>query len=241
MILTNPPFGGEEGIDSQAHFDFKTTSASVLFLQHIVERLKPGGTCGMVIDEGVLYRSTEKAYLETKKWMLDACDLWCIVSLPGGLFVNAGAGVKTDLMLFTKGRSTERIWYYDLSDVKVNKGNPFTLDNLKDFFEKLDSRATSERSWTVDIEEVKRANYSVEAINPNAPDTGDRRTPEELLTIIEEAQNEIAQGVASLRAAARNAGQRADARASARGRPGGAATGRRGSRLAHMRTASRPR
>lgn len=209
VILTNPPFGGKEGIDAQAHFDFKTTSTSVLFLQHIVESLRPGGRCGMVIDEGVLYRSTEKAYLETKKWMLDTCDLWCIVSLPGGVFVNAGAGVKTNLMFFTKGRPTERIWYYDLSDVKVNKGNPFTLDHFKDFFEKLPTRPTSERSWTVDIEEIKQANYAIKAVNPNAPDTSDRRTPEELLAIIEQAQRDIVRGVASLRAGVPGAEQRA--------------------------------
>ena len=196
VILTNPPFGGKEGIDAQAHFDFKTSSTSVLFLQHVIETLRPGGICGMVIDEGVLGRNTEKAYLETKKWMLDTCDLWCIVSLPGGVFTNAGAGVKTNLLFFTKGRSTERIWYYDLSDVKVNKGNPLTIDRFDDFFAKLPTRATSERSWTVTLEEIKTANYSIKAVNPNAPDTSDRRTPDELLAVIEQAQKEISQGVA---------------------------------------------
>jgi type I restriction enzyme M protein len=199
-ILTNPPFGGREGIDAQAHFDFKTTSTSVLFLQHIIETLKPGGTCGMVIDEGVLYRSTEKAYLETKRWMLETCDLWCIVSLPSGVFTNAGAGVKTNLLFFTKGKATERIWYYDLSDVKVNKSNPFTLDRFDDFFAQLPTRASGDRSWTVTIEEIKKANYSIKAVNPNAPDTSDRRPPEELLCVIEQAQAEITQGVAALRA-----------------------------------------
>ncbi len=214
VILTNPPFGGKEGIDAQAHFDFKTTSTSVLFLQHIVESLRSGGTCGMVIDEGVLYRSTEKAYLETKKWMLDECDLWCIVSLPSGAFVNAGAGVKTNLMFFTKGKATERIWYYDLSDVKVNKGNPFTLDRFDDFFAKLQTRPTSERSWTVTIDEVKLAKYNIKAVNPNAPDTSDRRTPDELLAVLEAAQQEIVKGVSALRAGlessspARGAGRR---------------------------------
>lgn len=38
-----------------------------------------------------------------------------LVSLPGGLFTSAGAGVKTNLVFFTKGRHTEKIWYYDLS------------------------------------------------------------------------------------------------------------------------------
>ena len=58
---------------------------------------------------------------------MDECDLWAIVSLPGGVFSTAGAGVKTNLLFFTKGRKTERIWYYDLSQVKVGKKTPLTL------------------------------------------------------------------------------------------------------------------
>jgi type I restriction enzyme M protein len=204
VILANPPFGGKEGIDAQAHFDFKTTSTSVLFLQHIIESLKPGGTCGMVIDEGVLYRSTEKAYLETKKWMLDTCRLWCIISLPGGVFTNAGAGVKTNLMFFTKGTPTEEIWYYDLSDVKVNKGKPFTRDRFDDFFARLPTRAASARSWTITMAQVKAANYNLKALNPNAQDETDQRSPDELLSAIARAQVEIAKGVDALRSSLRD-------------------------------------
>jgi type I restriction enzyme M protein len=50
-----------------------------------------------------------------------------VISLPGGVFSTAGAGVKTNLLFFTKGRKTERIWYYDLSQVKIGKKSPMTL------------------------------------------------------------------------------------------------------------------
>ncbi len=43
------------------------------------------------------------------------------------MFSAAGAGVKTNLVFFTKGRKTERIWYYDLTAVKVGKKTPLTL------------------------------------------------------------------------------------------------------------------
>lgn len=64
-------------------------------MQHILADLKPaldgqaGGRC---------------AFVETKRKLLDECDLWCIVSLPGGVFSTAGAGVKTNLLLMTKGK-----------------------------------------------------------------------------------------------------------------------------------------
>ena len=89
--------------------------------------LAPDGTCAIVLDEGLLFRTNESAFVETKRKLVDECDLWAIVSLPGGVFSTAGAGVKTNLLFFTKGRKTERIWYYDLSWVKVGKKTPLTL------------------------------------------------------------------------------------------------------------------
>ena len=129
-ILTNPPFGGKEGKDAQKHFAFETSSTQVLFVQDILSELAPEGTCAIVLDEGLLFRTNESAFVETKRKLVDECDLWAIVSLPGGVFSTAGAGVKTNLLFFTKGRKTEKIWYYDLSSVKVGKKTPLTLANF---------------------------------------------------------------------------------------------------------------
>jgi len=127
VILTNPPFGGKEGKDAQKNFPFETSATQVLFLQDILAELAPSGTCGIVLDEGLLFRTNESAFVETKRKLVDECDLWAIVSLPGGVFSTAGAGVKTNLLFFTKGKKTKRIWYYDLSQVKVGKKTPMTL------------------------------------------------------------------------------------------------------------------
>lgn len=126
-ILTNPPFGGKEGKDAQKHFAFETSSTQVLFVQDILRELALDGTCAIVLDEGLLFRTNESAFVETKRKLVDECDLWAIVSLPGGVFSTAGAGVKTNLLFFTKGRKTEKIWYYDLSGMKVGKKTPLTL------------------------------------------------------------------------------------------------------------------
>lgn len=127
VILTNPPFGGKEGRDAQKNFAFESSSTQVLFVQDILSELAPGGTCAIVLDEGLLFRTNESAFVETKRKLTDECDLWAIVSLPGGVFSTAGAGVKTNLMFFTKGKRTEHVWYYDLSWVKVGKKTPLTL------------------------------------------------------------------------------------------------------------------
>lgn len=266
VVMTNPPFGGKEGKEAQTRFAFKTGATQVLFLQHVIDSLKPTGRCGMVLDEGVLFRTNETAFVQTKRKLLDECNLYCIVSLPGGVFSAAGAGVKTNLLFFNKGEPTEKIWYYDLSDAKVGKRQPFTLDKFDDFFRLLPKRKGSERSWTVDfvarkkkaaddaapfkkqatakqqeanrskeeLAELKKAQpapkqkiaeaelriaeltkearelaaraqdiedavYDLKAVNPNKQTEEDKRTPGELLDIIEQKGREVAEALAVLR------------------------------------------
>jgi type I restriction enzyme M protein len=199
VILMNPPFGGREGKEAQTRFDYKTSATQVLFLQHVINSLKLGGRCGIVLDEGVLFRNNETAFVQTKRKLLDECDLWCVVSLPGGVFTAAGAGVKTNLLFFTRGQPTEKIWYYDLSDIKVGKRSPFTIDKFDEFFKLLPNRADSERSWTVTRAEVEAKNFDLKAVNPNRKSEEDTRTPEELLDLIEAKGRDIADVLKELR------------------------------------------
>jgi type I restriction enzyme M protein len=127
VILTNPPFGGKEGQDAQKNYAYATSSTQVLFVQHILGELAAAGGCAIVLDDGFLFRKDESAFVETKRKLVDECELWAIASLPGGVFVGAGAAVKTNLLFFTKGKKTSKIWYYDLTHVKVGKKSPMTL------------------------------------------------------------------------------------------------------------------
>jgi len=127
VILTNPPFGGKEGKDAQKNYAYATGSTQVLFVQDILGELASDGRCAIVLDDGFLFRKDEDAFVETKRKLVDECDLWAIISLPGGCFSGAGAAVKTNLLFFTKGRKTIKIWYYDLTHVKVGKKSPMTL------------------------------------------------------------------------------------------------------------------
>ena len=201
-ILTNPPFGGKEVEDAKTSFAYKTGSTQVLFLQHIIDKLKDGGTCAMVIDEGVLFRNNETAFVQTKRKLLEECNLWCIISLPQNVFVNAGAGVKTNLLFFTKGKSTEKVWYYDMSNIKVRKKLPFTLDKFDDFLKRLSSDKEkdkiSDNSWFIDIETIKNKNYDLKAVNPNIKEKIIPR-PEELIKIIEESQVKINESLKRLK------------------------------------------
>ena len=199
VILMNPPFGGREGVDARQRYAFQTSATQVLFVQEVIDSLKADGRSGVVVDEGFLFRTTEKAFAQTKQKLVDECDLYCVVSLPLGVFSSAGAGVKTNLMFFNKGARTEQTWYYDLTDVKVTKTQSLLLSHFDEFFELLPSRAESERSWTVTRAEIESRGYDLKAVNPNRVVEEDTRTPEELIAIIESANDEIRDAIAKLR------------------------------------------
>jgi type I restriction enzyme M protein len=155
VILTNPPFGGKEGKDAQKNYAYATGSTQVLFVQDILGELAANGRSAIVLDDGFLFRKDETAFVETKRKLVDECDLWAIVSLPGGCFSGAGAAVKTNLLFFTKGRKTDKIWYYDLTYVKVGKKSPMTLAHFGfgkngEVLEDSDLPAVLTESWRDD-------------------------------------------------------------------------------------------
>jgi type I restriction enzyme M protein len=113
--------------------------------------------------------------------------------------LNAGAGVKTNLLFFTKGQPTRQTWYFDLSDIKVGKKTPLTIEKFGDFFELLPKRAASQRSWTVTRKEIEARNFDLKAVNPNARSTEDTRTPEELIALIEAKGREVSAALAALK------------------------------------------
>jgi len=152
----------------------------------------------VIYIEGRLPR-TGPAFVQTKRKLLNECNLWCIVSLPARVFINAGAASKTNLLFFTKGEETKEVWYYDLSDLNVTKKQPLTVERFEEFFRLLPERASGERSWSVPVEELKAKNYDLKAINPNRKQEADARTPEELLAVIEAQGAEVSNALSALR------------------------------------------
>ncbi len=64
IVLTNPPFGGQENADVQTGFAYRTSATQILFLQHVIDSLTAKGRCGMVVDEGVMFRTNENAFVK---------------------------------------------------------------------------------------------------------------------------------------------------------------------------------
>jgi len=206
VIITNPPFGGVEGQHIQANFPITSSATELLFLQHIMRKLKPrdGTRCGMVVPEGTLFRGG--AFAEVKKALLEQFNLHTIVSLPPGTFAPY-SDVKTALLFFERPGPTQEIWYYELplpeGLKKFSKGSPIQDEHFAearrlwkawDAYRKGQGpRETclSERSWIVPVEEIAARGYDLTARNPNRKETETLPSPVEIVAGLLEKEREV--------------------------------------------------
>lgn len=115
VVLANPPFKGsldESNTNPDVLGLVKTKKTELLFVAHILRSLKLGGRAAVIVPDGVLFGAS-KAHQQLRQDLLDNNQLEGIVSLPNGVF-RPYAGVSTAILIFTKGGSTERVWFYNL-------------------------------------------------------------------------------------------------------------------------------
>ena len=141
IILTNPPFGGTEGRHIQQNFAIRGNATELLFLQHILKKLKrsPDARAAVVVPEGTLFRGG--AFAEVKKELVEQFHLFAVVSLPPGTFAPY-SDVKTALLFFQRPDNVlsrnsvarNETWYYELplpGDLKkFSKGSRIAIEHF---------------------------------------------------------------------------------------------------------------
>jgi type I restriction enzyme M protein len=179
VVLTNPPFGGKERSEVQQNFPIKSGETAFLFLQHYIKILRAGGRAGIVIKNTFL-SNTDNASVSLRKMLLESCDLHTVLDLPGGVFT--GAGVKTVVLFFEKGKPTKKIWYYQLNlDRNLGKTNPLNENDLAEFVNLQKTKADSANSWSVKIADVDESTWDLSVKNPNRKDKTVLRDPKEII------------------------------------------------------------
>lgn len=177
-ILANPPFGGKEKEQIQQNFPIKSNATELLFLQHMMNHLKLGGKCGVVIPEGVLFQ-TNNAFQSVKKDLLERFNVHTILSLPSGVFLPYSA-VKTNVVFFDRAGSTNDIYYYEVNPpFKLTKNKPINIDHFAEFLDSWESRKITDNSWIVNINDIK--DFDISAKNPKKNDAIEHKSPIELV------------------------------------------------------------
>jgi type I restriction enzyme M protein len=195
VILANPPFGGGERKEIQQNFPIKTGETAYLFMQHFIKSLKAGGRAGIVIKNTFLSNSDAA---KLRQLLLEACNLHTILDCPAKTFI--GAGVKTVVLFFEKGKPTDKIWYYQLDPGRsLGKTNPLNADDLAEFIELQGSFADSPKSWSVNVSDVDQGTYDLSVKNPNGGEEVALRTPQEILDEISALDAESAEILKQIR------------------------------------------
>jgi type I restriction enzyme M protein len=187
-ILANPPFGGKEKEQIQQNFPIKSNATELLFLQHMMNHLKLGGKCGVVIPEGVLFQ-TNNAFQSVKKDLLERFNVHTILSLPSGVFLPYSA-VKTNVVFFDRAGSTNDIYYYEVNPpFKLTKNKPINNEHFAEFLDSWQDRKITENSWIVNINDIK--DFDISAKNPKKNDAIEHKSPIELVENIKLNNAEI--------------------------------------------------
>ncbi len=163
IVLANPPFKGSiDKSDLNSRFTIKTTKTELLFLELMYDLLAIGGRCGVIVPDGVLF-GTSNAHLDTRKILVDKCKLEGVISMPSGVF-KPYAGVSTAVLIFQKGGTTDKVWFYDM------EADGFSLDDkrqkvetndIPDIVERWPTKAESKKSLLVPVEEIRANKYDL--------------------------------------------------------------------------------
>ena len=166
VILTNPPFGGEEerGILGNFPPDKQTAETALLFLQYIMRKLKrpghgseKGGRAAVVVPNGTLFGDGISGRI--KEELLRDFNLHTIVRLPQGVFAPY-TDIPANLIFFDRQGPTQDIWYYELSAPegrkKYSKTAPIQFDEFADCLAWWKNRKENTQAWRIDFAALKK-------------------------------------------------------------------------------------
>ena len=223
VILANPPFSGRVDRDRIVD-DVKigtTTSTELLFIKYMIDNLMPGGRCGVVVPEGVLFGSTG-AHRELRRMLMQNNQVEAVLSLPGGVF-QPYSGVKTSVLVFRQGGRTERVMFLHASNdgfkLDANHDQPIEADDLPGLLEAYSQREVMWADWRArdpaapwtlawwfaDADAIEREawNLSASRYRPESREAAEHRDPRELIEELQEDVETILGDLQALAAALR--------------------------------------
>ena len=198
-VLTNPPFGtkGANQAPDRDDFTVSTSNKQLNFLQHILTILKPGGRAAVVLPDNCLFADQAG---EVFKILTEDSRLHTVLRLPRGTFTPYSQGVKANVVFFTKGQPTQRVWIYDgRTNVPgiTKKDRPLTAEHFAGFercygsnpnglAKRKESDSKEDRWRQFAIKDIAAKDFKLESFKwlkeESGDDTDELQEPEELAT-----------------------------------------------------------
>lgn len=188
VILANPPFGASisDGVETNFPQSFRCRESADLFIVLMIQLLRDGGRCGIVLPDMCITGDGYKERVREK--LLKECNLHTIVRLPQSTFHPAT--VSTNLLFFQKGTPTKEIWFYEHklpTDYKsYSKTKPIQFEEFSEMMYWWDHREENKNAWLVDVNDLKEG-YDLDVRNPNTLNSKENIKPSELIKRINES------------------------------------------------------
>lgn len=213
VILTNPPFGGEEEAGIKANFppNLQTSETALLFLQYIMRKLrmvgaprfggerkkamqnaKRGGRAAVVVPNGTLFGDGVAALV--KEQLVKEFNLHTIVRLQQGVFAPY-TDIPANLLFFDRNGKTKDIWYYELplpeGRKKYTKTAPMQYEEFADCLAWWHERMEGDRAWKTTATDIEARGWNLDLKNPNATQSLEHVDPKKLVANMRRSQIEV--------------------------------------------------
>lgn len=197
IIITNPPFGGEEerGILGNFPEDKRTAETALLFLQLIMRKLRrqpAPGRAAVVVPDGTL--SGDGVCARIKQELLTDFNLHTIVRLPNGVF-SPYTNIATNVLFFDRSGPTRETWYYEqlLPEGRKNytKTKPLQLEEFAGCIGWWKNREENEQAWRVPAADLVATNFNLDRKNPRAKEDVAHLPPEQIVAGILQKEQSI--------------------------------------------------
>lgn len=211
VILTNPPFGGEEEKGIQGNFpeDRQTAETALLFLQLIMRKLRRQPTiakrparAAVVVPNGTLFG--DGVCERIKEELLTDFNLHTIVRLPNGVFAPY-TSISTNIVFFDRSGPTQDVWYYEhpLPEGRKNytKTQPIQFEEFAACQLWWTKREVNDRAWRVSAKELFAGGCNLDRKNPSAKEDLEHLPPERLADDILKKEQRIAAIMAEVKIA----------------------------------------
>lgn len=163
VILANPPFMSPRGgIKPHSKFSVQSTRSEVLFVDYIMNHLRPKGRAGIIVPEGIIFQSGASHKQLRKNLVEDG--LYCVASLPSGVFAPY-SGVKTSILFFDNERATsaKEILFVKIENDGFDLGatkRPITKNDLPQALEIINQWKTGKKAENKLAVYVEKSNIS---------------------------------------------------------------------------------
>lgn len=200
VVVTNPPFGGEEESLVARNFPqrFRTAETAWLFLQSVMARIERSkhGRCGIVVPNSVLFDTGVGGRI--KQDLMSRFNLHTVVRLPSGVF-SPYTIIPSNVLFFDKGEQGD-VWFYELpapaGRKNYTKTKPLRYEEFADCQTWWGGRERAGRvegahAWQVPLKTIRDSGYNLDLHNPNRTKEIDERSPRELIAELVRSETEL--------------------------------------------------